>query len=59
VVAVHSHIFQETRRMSIFMRAECGAIGEILNVIAGFLPLNSQTSSGRTCTNGLRRSTLT
>jgi len=34
------------------MRTECGAIGEILNAIAGFLPPNSPTSSGRTCTNG-------
>ncbi len=27
------------------MRTECGAIGEILNAIAGFLPPNSPTSS--------------
>jgi hypothetical protein len=29
-----------------------------IEAIVGFLPLNSRTSSGSTCTNELRRSTL-
>ena len=37
---------------SIFMRPKCGAIGETLNAIAGFLRPILPISSGSICTNG-------